>query len=132
MRYSHSRVAKMATFVALVVAGCARGPAGGTADDFNVIAAAELQQHPEENLYTLVRRLRPTWLQTRPPVSAQSANLVVVVLDGVPQEPGLEPLRGLKVADVSEVRRLSANDATTRFGTGMTAGAILVATKRGR
>jgi hypothetical protein len=54
----------------------------------------------------------------------------VIVVDGVPQEPGVDPLRSFKVGDVREARRLSASDATTRFGTGMTAGAILIVTKR--
>ncbi|HSW30192.1 MAG TPA: hypothetical protein VLH75_11965 [Longimicrobiales bacterium] len=43
--------------------------------------------------------------------------------------PGLDPLR-ISVGDVREVRRLSASDATTRFGTDVPAGAVLVATKR--
>lgn len=119
--------------VAVLAAACASGPArpAPAAPDFDVIRAAELQQHPEEDLYALIERARPNWLQTRPPVSAQGANLVVIVLDGIPQPPGLEPLRRVRVSDLSEVRRLNANDATTRFGTGMTAGAILVVTKRG-
>jgi hypothetical protein len=42
-------------------------------------------------------------LQTRPSLSSQGANAIVVVLDGVRQEPGLDPLRVLKVSDVQEL-----------------------------
>ncbi|NJD09722.1 MAG: hypothetical protein FIB01_04490 [Gemmatimonadetes bacterium] len=116
----------------LAVTACATAPSGGGSPGTrsDVIAAAELAQHLDEDLYTLIQRARPTWLQTRAPISTQSAPVIVIVVDGVPQEPGLDPLRGFKVGDVREVRRLSASDATTRFGTGMGAGAILVTTKR--
>jgi hypothetical protein len=95
-----------------------------------VITVAELEQYQGDDLLGLILRARRTWLQTRPSLTAgeEDANPIVVVIDGVPQMPGLDPLT-LSVGDVREVRRLSASDATTRFGTNMTAGAILVATK---
>lgn len=133
MRFSRAWPTMVGMLIALLAPACAPAPVrpGSAPSEFDVIGAEELQQHPEETLFVLIQRVRPTWLQSRPPVSARSANLVVVVLDGIPHEPGLEWLRNVKVADVSEVRRLGASDATTRFGTGMTAGAILVTTKRG-
>jgi hypothetical protein len=88
-----------------------------------------MEQYLEQDLLTLIQRARPVWLQTRPARSTQGESPIVVVFDGVPREPGLDPLRGFKVGDVQEVRRLNASDATTRFGTVMTAGAILVLTK---
>jgi len=132
MRYSPACTKRLLPLVAAILAGCApastqRGAAGPASD---TITAAELEHNPDEDLFALIQRVRPAWLQTRPPVSAQSASAIVIVVDGVPQEPGLGPLRGFKVGDVQEVRRLGASDATTRFGTGMTAGAILVVTKR--
>ncbi|MHB1194886.1 MAG: hypothetical protein ACYC6F_17810 [Longimicrobiales bacterium] len=95
-----------------------------------MITGAELEQYQGDDLLGLILRARRTWLQTRPSliVGEEDANPIVVVIDGVPQMPGLDPLI-LGVADVREVRRLSASDATTRFGTNMTAGAILVVTK---
>jgi hypothetical protein len=117
--------------VVVITPACATtSSAGGSRRNADVITTAEMEQYLDEDLLNLIQRARPAWLQTRPALSAQGANAIVVVLDGVPQEPGLGPLRGFKVADVQEVRRLSASDATTRFGTGMTGGAILIVTKR--
>ena len=93
------------------------------------LTAAELEQWPNGDLFTLIERIRPTWLQTRMLLSTQGSNSIVVVLDGVPQEPGLYLLHGFRVGDVQEVRRLSARDATTLYGTNMTAGAIVIVTK---
>lgn len=132
MRNARAFVAGFVTVaVAVLVTACATAaPAGGARQTgSDVIRTAELVQHLGEDLYTFIQRARPAWLQTRAPLSAQGAPAIVVVLDGVPQEPGLDRLRTLRASDVQEVRRLSATDATTRFGTGMTAGAILVATK---
>lgn len=97
----------------------------------DVITAAELEQYQGDDLLDVILRARRNWLQTRPSLTAreQDTNPIVVVIDGMPATPGLDPLRSIRVADVREVRRLSASDATTRFGTNMTAGAILVETK---
>jgi len=132
MRYARVFVTTFATLaVAVIVTACTTvSSGGGSRRNADVITTAEMEQYLDEDLLTLVQRARPAWLQTRPALSAQGANAIVVVLDGVPQEPGLGPLRGFKVGDVQEVRRLSASDATTRFGTGMTGGAILIVTKR--
>ena len=96
-----------------------------------MITGAELEQYQGEDLLGLILRARRTWLQARPSLTTaeQDTNPIVAVIDGVPQMPGLEPLRSFRVGDVRKVRRLSASDATTRFGTNMTAGAILVVTK---
>jgi hypothetical protein len=90
-----------------------------------------LEENPGEDLLALILRVRPAWLQMRPRLGSSEPEVtpIVVVIDGVPQPPGMEPLHGFRVFDTREVRRLSATDATTRFGTNMTAGAILVATK---
>lgn len=113
---------------------CATVSSGGGsgASSGSVITEAELEQYPGEELLGLILRARRTWLEARGgwlTTELQDRNPIVVVLDGVPQMPGLDPLR-MSVGDVREVRRLSASDATTRFGTNMSSGAILVFTKR--
>ncbi len=127
---SRACVAGVLAFAAVTASAC--GPArlrGGPASAASpVIAGTELERYPGEDVLALIQRLRPVWLESRS-LGGQGPNYVVVVLDGLPQQPGLDPLRGLKASDVAEVRRLSASDATTRFGTGMPAGAILVATR---
>ena len=54
-----------------------------------------------------------------------------VYLDGF-RYGGIESLRSISASDVAEVRWLSSMDATTRFGTGNTAGAIAVTSRTGR
>lgn len=129
----HVRASVTAFTLFGIVTSCSTVSSGGGsgASGGDVITGAELEQYQGEDLLGLVLRARRTWLQTRPSLTAgeQDTNPIVVVIDGVPQMPGLDPLRSFRVGDVREVRRLSASDATTRFGTNMTAGAILVVTK---
>ena len=89
-----------------------------------------MQQHSSLDLYAVVQRLRPRWLQVRGAVSAQGRATIAVILDGVRQQGSVELLRGMQAGDVREVRYLGARDATTRYGTDMTAGAIEVFTRR--
>jgi hypothetical protein len=126
--------ASITTFVSLViVASCATASPGGRAGrgGGDLITGAELEENPGEDLLALILRVRPAWLQMRPRLASSEPEVtpIVVVIDGVPQPPGMEPLHGFRVSDTQEVRRLSASDATTRFGTNMTAGAIVVVTK---
>jgi hypothetical protein len=52
-----------------------------------------------------------------------------VYVDGTPLGEGLGVLRQMRPDDVLEIHYLSAADATQRFGTGNSGGAILVQTK---
>jgi hypothetical protein len=94
------------------------------------ISTEELQQSAGQDLYTVVQRLRPQWFVVRGGVTAQGRASIAVILDGVRQQGSLEVLRSLKAADTEELRFINARDATTRYGTDMTAGAIEVITKR--
>lgn len=132
MRYSRACLTALATLtLATGITACAvRSPGSASSSgQSDLLTAAELEQWPNGDLFTLIERIRPTWLQTRMPLSTQGSNSIVVVIDRVPQAPGLDLLHGIKVGDVHEVRRLNARDATTLYGTGMTAGAILIVTK---
>jgi hypothetical protein len=90
----------------------------------------ELQADAAVDLFTLIQRRRPQWLQNRAPSTAQGRQQISVVLDGVRQQGSVEILRSMRAGDVEEVRFLNARDATTRYGTDMTAGAIEVVTRR--
>ena len=56
---------------------------------------------------------------------------VAVYVDGI-RIGTVQALSGIPATNVREIRRLDTRDATTRFGTGHTAGAILIFTKSGR
>ena len=74
--------------------------------------------------FQLIRQVRPGWLRSR-----SRTYEVKVYLDEVPVADGVRRLQSLEVRDLLEIRHLSAADATTRFGTDHTDGAILVTTR---
>jgi hypothetical protein len=74
-----------------------------------------------------VRALRPRFLRTRPSGSVQNQDPVpiAVYVNGT-RRGGIEALDQILARAVIEIRWLSGNDATTRFGTNHESGAILV------
>jgi hypothetical protein len=83
--------------------------------------------------YELVHALRPRMLASREVVSqthtpvriGYATSGIKVYLDGLPHG-GLESLSMIPASTVLDIARLSAMDATTRYGTGHTAGVIAV------
>ncbi|HEX6927347.1 MAG TPA: hypothetical protein VF167_18115 [Longimicrobiaceae bacterium] len=90
----------------------------------DVVTHSELVASGRANLLDYVRLHRPSWLRTRA-VTGE----VVVYLDGI-RMGGPEALQEIRPEMVAEVRHLDAREATTRWGTGHTEGAILVVTGR--
>jgi hypothetical protein len=92
-----------------------------------------------QNAFEIVQRLRPTMLRLRAGSTTGSSGgtsstnvnsaRIMVYLDNQPMG-GVEGLREIMTSQVREIRYLNANDATTMFGTGHQAGAILVLGKR--
>ncbi len=119
----------------LVLIGACRPaqPQGRPTRDRNVLTADELQRVPVETVYDSIQRLRPEFLRARGQVSLESrtASLPVVYVDDI-RLGGPDALRTVRIADVHEIRYLSASDATTRYGTGHPGGVIAVVTHRGR
>lgn len=114
--------------------GCVAGGAGGGVASSNrdLITSEELRSYEGtyDNLYRLIQARRSSWLRPRATASFSSSEpeLPRVVLDGSPYgEVGA--LRSVSLSDAQEVRFLDSRDATTRFGTGYTGGAILVTTR---
>jgi len=124
----------------LVVGGCATGgthtettgttSATSQRSGGDVITSDELAKVAHNDLYAAISQLRPTFLVTRGASSlgGGAADVVHVYVDGVPRG-DLQTLRQINAVDVKEVRHLSASEATQRFGTGNTMGAILVTRK---
>ena len=122
----------------VLAAGCAT-PAGAPTSqeqsaprrDTNVITVDELTSAPETDLYAAIQRLRPAFFQTRgmtSPGIGTAPEMIQVYVDGS-RAGGVDALRSLRTLDVKEVRRLSASEATQRYGTGNTMGAIVVTRK---
>lgn len=87
------------------------------------------ERYHDGNLLDALRGLRGRLLAPQGPDRMRTP---AVYLDGVPLLGGLADLAAIRADAVGEVRFLSPIEATTRFGTGHTAGAILVTTVRGR
>ncbi len=123
---SYNRLIVISFALMIGLAGCASGggSGGGGGGSTTRLTAEDLADHQDLDLFQVVRQLRARWLTSR------GRGTPVVVVDGAPRQGGTDELRSLRVSDVQELRYLSASDATTRFGTGYEAGAILVTTRR--
>jgi hypothetical protein len=121
--------------ISVLLGGCASVPATpGVTRDPNVITAEEIAKNPSSNAYELIQRLRPSFLRTRGAVhgapqpdgsnSFEKVDLVVYLNES--RLGGSEQLRQLQTNDIREIRYYSASDATTKWGTGHSAGAIQI------
>lgn len=116
-----------------VLAACASGGTGstsGTRSSADRLGTAELEENAGLDLLTLIQQRRPRWLTARARATFAGPTEVSVVIDGVPQMGSAGLLRSIRCAEVQDVRYLSASDATTKFGTDMVGGAIVVTLKR--
>ena len=124
-------VAMCLLMLLMVAEGCALNTQRGSISrDRNLITLEELETHARQSAFEAVRFLRPGWLQ---PVrggrsSAPNANYPYVFLDGVPFG-RINILNSIDVSVLSEIRFVSASDATTRWGTGYQSGVIALRTK---
>ena len=124
--------------LAVVVAGCASGGHRPLANgNSNVITTEEIAaQSSATNAFEVIQRLRPSFLRTRGAVhGAPSASgnrfepvdLVVYMNDS--RLGGSDNLRQIPISEVLEIRYFSAADATTKWGTGHSAGAIQIVSR---
>ena len=111
-------------------AACASG--GATSDnaprrDRSVITQEEIDASKANDAYTVVRSLRPAWLLPKTLGSGRQA--VQLYVEGS-KASGIAALQEYNVSQIREIRFFNSEDATTRFGTGNGAGAILLLLKR--
>lgn len=114
-----------AVLMIIVTAACGPPPGEGPLPRGNarVISAQEIEQTPANNVYDLVQRLRPGWLQQR---AARGQYDYPTVYMGSQALGGVERLREMNTANVAEVRYLDPIDATSRFGLDVPFGVIQV------
>lgn len=127
MRLNHGMLIFAGFALATGLAGCASsggGESGGPRRDPNLITAEELADYTTLSAVDVVRRLRPRWLQGR-----GGQNTPVLILDGTRMGDAQNELRSISVSDIAEMQYLNASDATMRFGTNFTGGAILVTSR---
>ena len=78
-------------------------------------------------MWDAIRRLRPQWLRTRGRTSltGQSPDEPAVYVGGT-RYGALRDLQRMEVAQVARISFIEPIEATTRFGTGHTGGAIMI------
>ena len=103
-------------------------PESGSRD---VIVQDELAANSELSAFEVVRRLRPAWLRYRGQsvLSGPEREGLRVYLDGSFYGDA-DALGQLQARNLEEIRFLDSRQATLRFGTGHTVGAILITTRR--
>lgn len=114
----------------LAVGGCASASGGSSGGSREVLTGEEIYSSSATTAYDAVRLLRPSFLRGR---GARSMNAgggsgPVLYVDGVYRGDPRE-MEQIPAANVLEIRYLDSTDATMRFGTGHTDGAILVTTR---
>ncbi|MGH9421140.1 MAG: hypothetical protein ACRD3J_14280 [Thermoanaerobaculia bacterium] len=119
----------------MVVMACGSAPTqtvGVIGRNRNVILAPEIESYRTSGMtaYDIVAHLRPEYLKNRGISNfSQSAPLTATVYVNGAAYGDIDTLKSFDAGIVTEIRYLSASDATTRFGTDHTAGAILVSTR---
>ncbi len=110
----------------LVLAGCGGAATASGGGNSNLITSELLREADPEGLsvYQIIERTRPQWLRASRSAPT-GTDFAQVVLNGVPYG-DINDLRSLDADGVDSIEYMRASDATTRFGTGYVAGAILV------
>jgi hypothetical protein len=101
----------------------------------NVLTQQEVKEKAADitNVYDAIERLRPDFLRARAATTmgtggSDASGITAYV--NMDRQPNLESLRAISVAELREVRRLSASEAQSKFGLNNMAGAIQVVTNR--
>jgi hypothetical protein len=131
--------------LALAAAGCATagssGSTGASASQSsaprrggaNLITEEEITSAGVSNAYELIQRLRPAWLRSRGTSSvngsAGGGDAPLVYMDAS-QLGDLSTLNSVSIQSIRQIQFLNATDATQRFGTNLTGGAIVITSKR--
>lgn len=94
------------------------------------ITRAELEATSVNDAMEAISLLRPRWLRARPARTPNDPIPVVgVVIDNMARATRSD-LASLPIGQVERITFMSAADATIRFGTGYTGGAIVVTTRK--
>ncbi len=126
-----------ATVMALVGSWACVATGGGTGEGSSRttgrdadITREELESTTVDDAMEAVSLLRPHWLRARPARTINDPSPVVgVVIDGLAHSTR-DDLAQLPIGQVERISFLNAGDATIRYGTGFTGGAIIVTTRK--
>ncbi len=94
----------------------------------DVLTAAEIAPHDMTTARDLIQRLRPAWLRSRGVRSFSGPVYPRVIVDALTPQ-GLAILETIHRDSILEMRYLTPQEATLRYGTGFPSGVIVVRTK---
>ena len=124
--------------VALLAVSCASSGTPARSDsgvrqasrNRSVITQEEITESSARDAYHVVQLLRPDWLRSRGATSTRSTApaTVVVYVDGQ-RYGGPAALEQFRVGSFKELRYYSGSEATSRWGTGHTAGVIYLVSR---
>jgi hypothetical protein len=128
---SRRALSLVAVACALVASCSSPGAKPGRPAIRNVILADEIARVGATNALEAIQRLQPRMLaKQRGPssINFENQNQIVVYLDGS-RFGGIETLSLIQAMPIIEIRYLSASEATIRYGTGNSGGAIVITTR---
>jgi hypothetical protein len=112
--------------IALAVGGCTGSGQQVEPQNALVLTAEELDRSGDgTDVYSLLMRVRPRWLQKNGPHSITGGDDIRVYVNGMRFD-NPTSLRFYHTADVESIRFLTPGRATVRFGIGHSHGAIVV------
>ncbi|HET6681461.1 MAG TPA: Plug domain-containing protein [Gemmatimonadaceae bacterium] len=88
----------------------------------DILTSQEIAATPVDNAYDAVQRLRPEFLRERP-TGFGALQRPTVFINGI-RRGGVEILRTISTTTISEIRYLSAPEASSRYGMDVVAGVI--------
>ena len=97
----------------------------------NLLVRAELADFSGESAREVIQKLRPSWLRAVRGASIVAGRVYARIMVDETSRRDLDELNSLYSDDIESMRYLSAADATTKYGTGYSGGAIEI-TSRGR
>jgi hypothetical protein len=100
-----------------------------TTADRSIITREAIAETRSTTAAEVIRQLHPDWFRVRGTVGF-SGNAQPVVYVNNSRWGGVDALETIRADDIAEIRHFEPRDATTRFGTGHTAGAIQVMLNR--
>ncbi|RME02157.1 MAG: hypothetical protein D6814_00125 [Calditrichaeota bacterium] len=122
------------TCLAMLFLACGGTSTGSRTSRFsNVITAEEISKSgtdvPMRNAYDVIQYLRPNFLKVRGATSSGALSTNPVVYVNNIRFGSIDALRNIYTDQIKEIRYLSPADASLRFGSGHSGGAILITLK---
>lgn len=115
----------------VTLSGCAASGEGTSGSDPTVITQEDIEGVSGiSDVYNLVQRLHPQWLQKRGRSSVSNPGDIIVYVEDT-RYGNPESLRRLDVIDVQSIEFLRPEEATMRYGSGHDDGVIYVHLKEG-